>query len=40
LASDCLASDDPEHERVSLRHMIGKIAHAATKAELVARLQG
>ncbi len=37
-ASDCIASYDEEHARISMRYMDGKIGHALTNYEIQARL--
>jgi nicotinamidase-related amidase len=37
-ASECLASYDQEHARISMRYMLGKIGHALTNGELQSRV--
>ena len=38
LASDCLASHDPEHGRISMAYMDGNIGMALTNEQLVGRM--
>lgn len=39
LATDCMDSNDPEHGRVSLAYMTGRIGRAATAAEIAAEIE-